>query len=80
MNLGTGTGYSIREVIRAVQEVTGRDVPHLVAPRRPGDPASLVSSPKLAEELLGWRPQHSSLENIVSTAWRWYSSKREVEK
>lgn len=76
MNLGTGTGYSVREVIAAVQKVTGRDVPHNIAPRRPGDPATLVASPQLAGQLLGWHPQHSSLENIVSSAWKWHSNMR----
>jgi len=76
MNLGTGTGYSVREVIDTVQKVTGRDVPHRVAPRRPGDPAVLIASPQLAGELLGWQPKNSALENIVSTAWSWHSNMR----
>jgi UDP-glucose-4-epimerase GalE len=74
MNLGTGTGYSVREVIHAVQKVTGRDVPHRIAARRPGDPAVLIASPQLAEELLGWRPKNSAIENIVSSAWSWQST------
>lgn len=80
MNLGTGTGYSVREVINAVSEVAGREVPYSVAPRRAGDPAALVASPKLAGELLGWHPQHSSLKNIVSSAWRWHSNMRGKSK
>jgi UDP-arabinose 4-epimerase len=78
MNLGTGTGYSVREVIHAVQKVTGRDVPHRIAPRRPGDPATLIASPQRAEELLGWRPKNSALENIVSSAWSWHSNMRKA--
>jgi len=61
-----------------VQKVTGREVPHRITPRRPGDPATLVASPQRAEQILGWRPQHSALENIVSTAWRWQSELRKI--
>jgi UDP-glucose-4-epimerase GalE len=73
MNLGTGTGYSVREVIHAVREVTGREVPYRVTKRRPGDPPVLIANAQLAEEILGWRPRHSELENIVSSAWNWHS-------
>jgi UDP-glucose 4-epimerase len=78
MNLGTGTGYSVREVIHAVQEVTGCEVPHRVAARRPGDPAVLIASPELAEQLLGWCPKNSELKNIVSSAWNWHSNMRKA--
>lgn len=77
MNLGTGNGFSVREVIQAVEKVADRPVPHRIAPRRGGDPAALVASPLLAEQRLGWRPQHSSLENIVRTAWTWHSNMRQ---
>ncbi|MCW2665232.1 MAG: galE [Frankiales bacterium] len=68
-NLGTGTGFSVREVIAAVRTVTGHPVPVRVGPRRPGDPAALVASSALAERELGWRPQHTDLVTIVGDAW-----------
>lgn len=70
-NLGTGTGISIMEVIKAAREVTGRDVPFSVGPRRAGDPAALVADPTFAHKTLGWRAQHSDLVNILQTAWNW---------
>lgn len=70
VNLGTGKGHSIREVLTAIRQVTGRDVPTTVAPRRAGDPPELVADPRLANELLGWRTTRS-LPEIISTAWNW---------
>lgn len=69
LNLGTGRGSSVREVVRAVERVSGRTVPTRVGPRRPGDPAILVASPARAEEVLAWRATRSSLEQIVRDAW-----------
>ena len=75
LNLGTGRGYSVREVIDAAIGKTGRPVPHSAAPRRPGDPAELVADPAAARALLGDNlTQRSSLVHIVETAWRWQSS------
>ena len=71
-NLGTGKGASIREVLQAVERVAGTAVPHSVGPRRPGDPAVLVSDPGKANRELGWTPRSSDLETIVSTAWAWH--------
>ncbi|MBI1842282.1 MAG: UDP-glucose 4-epimerase GalE [Verrucomicrobia bacterium] len=71
-NLGTGTGYSVLEVIRACEKVGGRKIPFSLQPRRPGDPAKLVAAPKKAFEELRWAPRLSSLEQIVSTAWDWH--------
>jgi UDP-arabinose 4-epimerase len=71
VNLGTGQGRSILEVIDAARDVTGRDVPFSFGPRRAGDPATLVSDPSLALEMLGWSAQHSDLHNILLTAWDW---------
>lgn len=70
VNLGTGRGYSVREVLDATAEVVGRPVPHSECPRRPGDPAELVADPTRARELLGWTPQRSSLETIIEDALR----------
>ena len=71
-NLGSGTGYTVRQVIDAVHEVVGQPVPWTPAGRRPGDPASLVASAQRAEELLGWVPLRS-LSSIVESAWLWRS-------
>jgi UDP-arabinose 4-epimerase len=72
LNLGTGRGHSIREVIAAVEAVSGKRVPALEGPRRPGDPAALVAGAARAEEALGWKPQLSDLPTIVESAWRWH--------
>ncbi len=70
-NLGNGEGYSVREVIQSVERVTGRKVPTRDAPRRPGDPARLVASSERARRVLGWKPQHAALDQIVGDAWAW---------
>jgi len=70
-NLGNGEGYSVLEVIAAVEAVTERKVPLRDAPRRPGDPARLVASAQRARRVLGWEPGHARLEQIVADAWRW---------
>jgi len=71
-NLGTGRGSSIREVLAAARQVTGRDFPAEDAPRRAGDPARLVASNALAKAKLGWEPQRS-LQDIIASAWKWHS-------
>lgn len=73
VNLGTGTGHSVREVIAMAERVTGRPVPRRESPRRPGDPAVLVADPSLAAERLSWRAACSDLETILRTAWAWHS-------
>ncbi|PRP90348.1 UDP-glucose 4-epimerase [Enhygromyxa salina] len=70
-NLGTGCGYSVREIVSAVEELTGRELDTKIAPRRAGDPPALVAAPERAYELLGWRPLCSGLATIVGTAIRW---------
>ena len=77
-NLGAGDGYSVREVVDAVGLVIGADVPVQDADRRVGDPARLVADISHARDVLGWNPEHSSLENIVTTAWNWYWSRRQI--
>jgi len=69
-NLGTGTGHTVREVVEAARRVTGHPIPERVGPRRPGDPAELVSGGRHAAERLGWLPQRTSLDDIVADAWR----------
>ncbi|WP_030389898.1 UDP-glucose 4-epimerase GalE [Streptomyces sp. NRRL S-241] len=68
-NLGNGEGFTVREVIDSVRRVTGRTIPEVVRPRRPGDPAVLVASATRARERLGWRPRHTDLDSIVADAW-----------
>ncbi|MEJ2007473.1 MAG: UDP-glucose 4-epimerase GalE [Acidobacteriota bacterium] len=72
INLGTGRGHSVKEVISAVERATGRRVPVRDAPRRHGDPPALVSNPEKAFELIKWRPRFSSIEMVVETTLRWY--------
>ncbi len=73
-NLGSGHGYSVREVIEAIRQVTGQPIPVIEAPRRPGDPARLVASSERIRRELGWKPAHESLQDIVGSAWEWHRS------
>lgn len=72
LNLGTGQGSSVREVVKAVGRMCGGRVPYRDSPRRPGDPPSLVADPRRASKILDWRPAHSDLDSIVSSAWKWH--------
>jgi UDP-arabinose 4-epimerase len=78
-NLGTGTGRSVRQVIAAVEQVSGRKVPFQDLPRRAGDPAELVADARKAMQHLAWRPRYSELECMVQTAWTWHSSILETD-
>jgi UDP-arabinose 4-epimerase len=75
VNLGTGLGVSVRRMIEVARNVTGRPVAVHDAPRRSGDPSVLVADPTEASELLGWRPQRSDPETMISDAWRWYQKR-----
>ena len=77
VNLGTGRGHSIRDVIAAVEAVCGRTVPVVEAPRRAGDPPALVADPRLGQRLLRWNPRQSDLTTIVRTAWEWHEKATE---
>lgn len=70
-NLGNGTGFSVRAVVQAAERITGRKIAVSLQPRRPGDPARLVAAAARAQQVLGWQPQHSALDNIISSAWHW---------
>jgi UDP-glucose 4-epimerase len=70
-NVGTARGYSILEVIAAVERVTGKNVPRKLSPRRPGDPAVLVASNEKLARILNWQAAHSSLDEVVASAWLW---------
>ncbi len=71
-NLGNGSGFSVMEVIEMARRVTGHPIPHVVGPRRAGDPATLVASSESIRRDLGWQPRFSDLESIVSSAWEWH--------
>jgi len=73
-NVGTGRGYSVREVVQAVERVSGRSVQTRIGPRRAGDPPELVADPGKIRRELGWRPRFDTLAAIVETAWRWHQS------
>ena len=74
INLGTGCGTSVREIIEACRKVTGHAIPEVMGPRREGDPSKLIADARLASELLGWKPKYQDVESIVETAWRWHQS------
>jgi len=73
-NLGCGDGYTVKEVIDTARRLTGREIPVTVGARRPGDPAVLIASSEKIRRILGWIPQHSSLDEIVGSAWKWEES------
>jgi UDP-arabinose 4-epimerase len=80
LNLGTGQGHSVREVIRAVERVGGRPVPVKEVSRRPGDPPALVADASRAASLLQWEPRFRSLEAIVETSFRWHRERQQSGK
>src|SRR6266511_1379078 len=73
-NLGSGNGYSVREVIETARQVTGHPIPANELPRRPGDSARLVASYEKIKQELGWKPEHENLKEIISSAWEWHQS------
>ena len=75
-NVGSGRGYSVNEVLRAVEEVTGKKVPFQFGPRRDGDPPALVADSTRLQNELNWKPSNSDLNRIVETAWTWFVRQR----
>ncbi|AZP93073.1 UDP-glucose 4-epimerase GalE [Enterococcus mundtii] len=73
-NLGSNKGYSVTEMLEAAREVTGRDIPAKIAPRRAGDPSRLVASSEKASAVLGWTPEYTDVKEIIKTAWAWHES------
>ena len=73
-NLGNGVGFTVKEVIETARKVTGITIPAKITPRRAGDPAQLIASSDKAKKILGWKPEHDSLEEIISTAWKWHKT------
>jgi UDP-glucose-4-epimerase GalE len=76
LNLGTGFGHSVREVIDAAERITGRHIPRRETDRRPGDPASLVADASKARQAIGWTAKISDLDSIIGTAWRWHQREK----
>jgi UDP-glucose-4-epimerase GalE len=76
-NVGTGSGSSVMEMLKAVETVTGKPVPYTIGPRRAGDPAELVANSNKLKSTLGWRPEYTRLESIVQTAWDFHQSRAE---
>ncbi len=72
-NLGTGNGTTVEEIAAAVEYVSGKKLPRKIGPRRAGDPPALVASAEKALRILGWKPQHSDIKNIIASAWRWHA-------
>jgi len=73
-NLGSGRGYSVREIVEVARRETGRDIPVVIRPRRAGDPAVLVASSERAKRELGWNPRRSDIGTIIRTAWAWHAA------
>jgi UDP-glucose 4-epimerase len=74
LNLGTGKGTSVREIVDACRDVTGHPIPEVIGPRRAGDPDKLIADATRAKEVLGWSPKYMDVKSIVETAWRWHQS------
>ena len=74
VNLGTGVGFSVRQIIETCREVTGHEIPEVMGSRRPGDPPELVADASLARSVLGWKPKYESPKPIIETAWSWHQS------
>ena len=74
-NLGSGSGTSVRELLAAAAEITGRPVPSKVEPPRPGDPVRLIADPRRAREELGWEPRHSDARSLLGSAFRWHAER-----
>ncbi len=75
LNLGNGSGFSVKEVIEAARVVTGHPIPVVIEGRRAGDPVRLVASSEQARSILGWQPQHSELNEIIASAWEWHQQR-----
>ena len=75
LNVGTGAGHTVLEVIQAAERVAGMPVPHTIGPRRAGDPAALVADAGEIQRRFAWKPRHSDLETILRTAWRWQTER-----
>ena len=73
-NLGSSTGFSNLQILEAARKVTGKEIPAEMAPRRPGDPDTLIAASDKARTVLGWKPQFDNIDKIIETAWAWHST------
>lgn len=73
-NLGSSTGFSVKEMVEAARQVTGKEIPAKIEPRRAGDPSTLIASSKKAQTILGWNPKFPDVKDIISSAWQWHES------
>ncbi len=80
LNLGNGSGYSVKEVVEAAREITGHEIPAEMAGRRPGDPARLIAGADKARKTLGWNPKFPDIETIIQSAWNWHKEHPEGYK
>lgn len=80
INLGTGRGTSVAEIITAAERITGLTVPYIDAPRREGDPPCLVAAPDFAQRSLDWQPLHSTIDRVIVDAWHWHLSTQPTER
>ncbi|MPQ22343.1 UDP-glucose 4-epimerase GalE [Carnobacterium divergens] len=71
-NLGSSTGFSVQEIVEAARKITGKEIPTKVEARRAGDPSTLVAASQKAQEMLGWKPEYTSMETIIESAWNWH--------
>ena len=78
-NLGTGVGFSVYDILKAIARETGRKVPHVIKPRRTGDPAYLVADANAARETLGFVPACSDIATIIRTAWTWHQKAHPIQ-
>jgi UDP-glucose 4-epimerase len=75
-NVGTGTGHSVLEMVRGVEQVTGRKAPYVIGPRREGDPPALVANADKLRTVLGWTPRHAAIDDIIATAWKFEEGRK----
>lgn len=79
-NLGNGKGFSVKEIVKAARQVTGKEIPAVITERRPGDPAVLVATSQKAQEVLGWRPKYTDIKEIISDAYNFFVKRMEEGK
>ena len=77
-NLGSAQGFSVREILEVVREVTGHAVPAEIAPRREGDPAVLLANSEKCRRVLGWVPRQSDIRSVIKQAWQWHKKRHRV--
>ena len=73
-NLGSGVGFSVKEIVSAAEKATGFEIPKEFGPRRAGDPAKLIASSQKAKEVLHWKPEFDNIDDIIKTAWLWHKN------